>query len=245
MEYNGKNYESVRADVGENNACDLCDIGGPGKCPLGTTVCFRAIGLSRYYKEIKDTGASVQERDPVTEAMKFDVGKTDLGILPMWVLEERINYLANEATPGFADRQAAECIQEAALALAEFAQDGQDTDRLVYAIDVIVESFPGGWPEAMHHLAQVRQMGAEKYARNDWQNGFKESRLISASLRHMIGGWKPDEGFIPGFLSGETHDRESGLDHRGHMLFGPIVALDQRKRGAGERDLEDSTNSNT
>lgn len=61
--------------------------------------------------------------------------------------------------------------------------------------------------ELVSLLAQVRMFGEKKYARNNWKNGFKITRSLSACLRHV---------FL--FLSGETNDPESGLSHLGHAV---------------------------
>lgn len=230
---NGTTYEYRQVPGEPAYSCEGCIIVDRVGCPCATLCsrCASEDGLCMQWRP-----AEVQEMVPATGALKFDTGKTDLTLLPMWAIEDRVNLLPEAGTPCPAS---AELIREAVICLAKFAQGDMDTRLLKAAIDSIVDSFSGGWPEAMHELSKVRAMGAAKYARNDWRTGFKDSRLIAASLRHAIGGWDPSSGFIPGYLSGETTDRESGFDHRGHMLFGPIVVLDQMERGVGERDMAD------
>lgn len=61
--------------------------------------------------------------------------------------------------------------------------------------------------ELLDTVAAVRAFGAKKYARDNWRSGFKVSRSIAASLRHIFA-----------FMSGETNDPESGLPHLGHAV---------------------------
>ena len=53
--------------------------------------------------------------------------------------------------------------------------------------------------------AQVMAFGAEKYSRFGWTAGISHSRLIDATMRHMIA-----------YASGEDLDQESGLPHIDH-----------------------------
>lgn len=61
--------------------------------------------------------------------------------------------------------------------------------------------------ELMVSLARVREFGSNKYEKNNWKKGFKVTRSLAASLRHIFA-----------FLSGETLDPESGLSHLGHAV---------------------------
>jgi Domain of unknown function (DUF5664) len=61
--------------------------------------------------------------------------------------------------------------------------------------------------ELVELLARVRMFGEQKYARDNWKNGFKVTRSLSACLRHIFR-----------FLGGETFDPESGLSHLGHAV---------------------------
>lgn len=63
--------------------------------------------------------------------------------------------------------------------------------------------------ELMKSVGEVRQFGAKKYDRDNWKKGFKVTRSLAASLRHI---------FL--FLSGETNDPESGLSHLAHAVCG-------------------------
>jgi len=59
--------------------------------------------------------------------------------------------------------------------------------------------------ELVEGLSKVRMFGEKKYARDNWKKGFKITRSLSACLRHIFK-----------FLSGETFDQESGLNHLFH-----------------------------
>lgn len=61
--------------------------------------------------------------------------------------------------------------------------------------------------ELVSLVAQVREFGANKYSRDNWKKGFKVTRSLDASLRHIFQ-----------FLAGETNDPESGLSHLGHAV---------------------------
>lgn len=61
--------------------------------------------------------------------------------------------------------------------------------------------------ELVNEVAKVRMFGAKKYSRGGWKKGFKVSRSCAAALRHIFA-----------FLSGETHDPESGELHLSHAV---------------------------
>lgn len=61
--------------------------------------------------------------------------------------------------------------------------------------------------ELKEAVARVREFGAKKYSRNNWQKGFKVTRSLDAAYRH-----------IDSFNSGETNDPESGLCHLWHAV---------------------------
>lgn len=54
--------------------------------------------------------------------------------------------------------------------------------------------------------ANVLQFGAEKYSRNGFRTGFKETSILDSMLRH-----------IAALQRGEIIDPESGLPHIGHI----------------------------
>jgi len=60
--------------------------------------------------------------------------------------------------------------------------------------------------EALEGLAKVLTFGAQKYAANNWRNGFEYSRVIAALMRHLSA-----------IQRGEDIDPESGLPHIDHL----------------------------
>ncbi len=78
---------------------------------------------------------------------------------------------------------------------------------------------------ALEAEAAVMGFGAKKYATWQWKSGFAYSRLLDASLRHIIA-----------FADGEDNDPESGLSHLAHARASLAMLLDQLKTGAGEDD---------
>ena len=82
--------------------------------------------------------------------------------------------------------------------------------------------------ELLEEVARVREFGAKKYSRNNWKNGFKVTRSLAATLRHI---------YL--FLSGETHDPESGLSHLGHAVCGLEHAIYDMKNHPENDDRKD------
>lgn len=54
-------------------------------------------------------------------------------------------------------------------------------------------------------VGRVLTFGAKKYASHNWRKGIQQSRLLGASLRHILA-----------YLDGEDLDQESGLSHLFH-----------------------------
>lgn len=61
--------------------------------------------------------------------------------------------------------------------------------------------------KAIIKMSQVLTFGAKKYADHNWRKGFKYSRLISATLRH-----------IAAYNDGEDLDPETQLSHISHAM---------------------------
>ena len=60
--------------------------------------------------------------------------------------------------------------------------------------------------KSLEGLVDVLTMGAKKYSPNNWKKGLKTTEVADALLRHLTA-----------YLSGETHDPESGLSHTAHI----------------------------
>ena len=69
-------------------------------------------------------------------------------------------------------------------------------------LSYILDSMP-----ALKDMVDVMEFGANKYARNNWQNSFPKDKLLDSMLRH-----------IDAFYQGEDTDPESGLPHVGHIM---------------------------
>lgn len=54
-------------------------------------------------------------------------------------------------------------------------------------------------------VGRVLTFGAKKYAAHNWRAGLKQSKLLGASLRHILA-----------YLGGEDKDPESGISHLYH-----------------------------
>lgn len=63
--------------------------------------------------------------------------------------------------------------------------------------------------------ARVFAFGAKKYARWNWCKGMSWSVCLGSAIRHIVYGLQ----------RGETHDPESGLEHRGHIQCNLIMIL--------------------
>jgi len=75
----------------------------------------------------------------------------------------------------------------------------------------------------IEELVKVINMGAEKYAPNNWQNMPNATdRLYAALLRHLV-DWR----------KGSKIDQESGLNHLAHVLCNALFLLwfDRNKGG--------------
>lgn len=107
------------------------------------------------------------------------------------------------------------------------------------------EDFPENWPEsaqaikhdqgksriellpfdALEEVAQVMTFGATKYGDRNWELGFKWTRLIGSTLRHLF-AWS----------RGEDKDPESGLNHMAHAACNVLFLLTFVVRGVGDDD---------
>lgn len=80
-------------------------------------------------------------------------------------------------------------------------------------------------PIAINEIAKALTFGAKKYDANNWRKGIAWSRLLGASLRHIMA-----------FMSGEDKDPESGLSHLAHAGCCIMFLLEQEAR---KKDLDD------
>lgn len=68
---------------------------------------------------------------------------------------------------------------------------------------------------SLTEVSKVLDFGAHKYGENNWRIGFKWSRLIGASLRHIFA-----------FMRGEDNDEETGLSHLAHAACCVLFLLE-------------------
>jgi len=74
-------------------------------------------------------------------------------------------------------------------------------------------------------IAEVLGFGARKYAAHNWRQGFDQSRLIGAALRHLLA-----------YNDGEDIDPESGLSHLAHLGCCVLFLLEHQAKGIGRDD---------
>lgn len=79
--------------------------------------------------------------------------------------------------------------------------------------------------QALEEIAKVLDFGKKKYAAWNWAKGFKWTRLIGASLRHLYA-----------YSRGEDKDPESGLSHLAHAGCCILFLLQHEISGLGEDD---------
>ena len=80
-------------------------------------------------------------------------------------------------------------------------------------------------PIALHKIAEVMAFGAKKYDAHNWRKGMKWSRLVGASLRHIL-AW----------ASGEDKDPESGISHLCHAACCIMFLIEYEELKIGDDD---------
>lgn len=61
--------------------------------------------------------------------------------------------------------------------------------------------------KSLEPMVQVLEFGSEKYEPDNWKKGFEGNDLLDCIMRHLVS-----------IMDGETHDKESGLPHMGHIM---------------------------
>ena len=79
--------------------------------------------------------------------------------------------------------------------------------------------------DAIEEIGKVLTFGAKKYDDHNWRKGFKWSRLIGATIRHLF-AW----------MRGEDKDKETGLSHLAHAGCCIMFLLEHEKKGLGIDD---------
>ncbi len=88
-------------------------------------------------------------------------------------------------------------------------------------------------PYALDELAKVYTYGANKYTDNNWRKGMKWGRIYAALMRHL---WK--------FWAGEDRDKESGILHLSHALWGVVTLLEYCDNGPRYYSFDDRIKPN-
>lgn len=81
-------------------------------------------------------------------------------------------------------------------------------------------------PYALLELGKVAEMGARKYADNNWRKGMNWSRLLDASYRHILL-----------YQQNESEDKESGCSHLIHAAWNLMALYEFEKTKKGNNDL--------
>lgn len=82
-------------------------------------------------------------------------------------------------------------------------------------------------PDGMDALVDVYTQGAKKYADRNWEKGMNWSRIIGSLLRHTFK-----------FMSGETHDKETGCHHMAMAAWNALALCVYDTRKVGTNDLK-------
>jgi len=80
-------------------------------------------------------------------------------------------------------------------------------------------------PRALLAVGAVMAYGATTYGAHNWRLGLPWGRLAAAALRHTM-AW----------ISGEEHDRESGIAHLAHAAASLLMLLESSMEGYGSDD---------
>jgi len=72
---------------------------------------------------------------------------------------------------------------------------------------------------------KILEQGIEKYGRDNWKKGLKQSEIADSLMRHLFA-----------FLSGEDNDKESGHPHTGHIICNAMFLSYMHKN---RKDLAD------
>jgi len=79
--------------------------------------------------------------------------------------------------------------------------------------------------EALTEVSKVLAFGARKYQDNNWRGGFKFTRVLGATFRHLF-AWS----------TGQDKDPETGLSHLAHAACNVLFLLTFEVTKTGEDD---------
>lgn len=84
--------------------------------------------------------------------------------------------------------------------------------------------------DAFRAIVHVLKFGAEKYGKNNWEQGMDWSRLFGAIIRHLTAWWE-----------GEKSDPDTGYSHLWHAGCGLMFLIAYELRGVGHDDRPKKT----
>ena len=82
-------------------------------------------------------------------------------------------------------------------------------------------SYLGDIKEALEILANVFEMGADKYGRDNWKKGFNKKTMLDSMGRHYLK-----------LAAGQELDEESGLDHAAHLAWNALAYMQLKAEGS-------------
>lgn len=60
--------------------------------------------------------------------------------------------------------------------------------------------------KSLEPMVEVLEFGAKKYTPDNWKKGLDKKEILESMMRHLTA-----------LMDGETHDKESGIHHIGHI----------------------------
>lgn len=78
---------------------------------------------------------------------------------------------------------------------------------------------------ALTKTAQVMTFGKKKYSAHNWRGGMAWSRLLAASMRHLLA-----------YMGGQDKDPETGLSHLSHLSCCIMFLLEYEETHADKDD---------
>jgi len=102
----------------------------------------------------------------------------------------------------------------------QMSRDNSGKPKLSYMLD---------FPHTSAEVANVLEMGAEKYARNNWKKGAPMTETEDSLMRHLLA-----------FHNGEDLDEESGMSHLAHVICNAQFLLENYYMHGGDIDDRDA-----
>lgn len=127
---------------------------------------------------------------------RYNTGKMRVDLIPFWIISEyEDNQFEGELTPE---------LDEALTILRQMGHWQARTCSAAKALESMDDPWAGG--------AAVFDYGAKKYADWNWTKGMPWSVPAACAVRHLLA-----------ILRGESHDKESGLPHIGHVASNLVM----------------------